>query len=570
MDKTEPFSGKKNDSDKNGDKKEGPVSEPFSELVIAMERLIRLLDGKEEEMREAYRIRKKLQEFENEWQRMQHEATRLSDVLEKVTKPAFRIGTCLGTTEDGLAWVSVGGGDYQATVDPRVSLESLKKGERVRLNEALSILGTVGPDLSGPIVRVGRLLPDGRLEIGSDRPDSTLGTILDRSDLLKNEPLSTGDFVRLDSTSRVAVEKVRKREESYLLAEVPTTGWESIGGQEEAIREIQKAILNPVLYPEAYARYDFKSPRGFLLYGPPGCGKTLIGKATAREIANRLAQKEGRAVKGVFFHIKGPEILNMWLGESERIVRELFEEGEKIRKNGDFPVLFIDEAEAILGTRRNGRGFNIHNTIVPMFCAELDGLAGPAGFQMVILATNRPEMIDPAILRPGRIDRKIKVKRPTFESAIEILRIHLGADVPVHSTSAGSDATHDRESLLEAFRDRFFAGSDENAVFEVLRRSGKRMPVYRSDLVSGAILESITLRAKERALLREIENGDGGVSLDDLLWAAQCEYEEGDILPPAEIALEWMSLLDIETQDVVDVRKIRPTTGATRNLRTIE
>lgn len=570
MDKTDPFSRKKNDSESTSDKKEGAAPEPFADLVVAMERLIRLLDGQEEEMREAYRIRKKLQEFENEWQRMQHEASRLSDVLEKVTKPAFRIGTCLGTTDDGLAWVSVGGGDYQATVDPRVSLDSLKKGERVRLNEALSILGTVGPDLSGPIVRVGRLLPDGRLEIASDRPDNTLGTILDRSDLLKDEPLSTGDFVRLDSTSRIAVEKVRKREESYLLAEVPTVGWESIGGQEEAIREIQKAILNPVLYPDAYSRYDFKSPRGFLLHGPPGCGKTLIGKATAHEIASRLAQKEGRPVKGVFFHIKGPEILNMWLGESERIVRELFEEGEKIRKAGDFPVLFIDEAEAILGTRRNGRGFNIHNTIVPMFCAELDGLAGPSGFQMVILATNRPEMIDPAILRPGRIDRKIKVKRPSFESAIEILRIHMGPDVPIHPISSGKDQGGDREALLISFRDRFFAKTDENAVFEIFRRSGKRMPIYRSDLASGAILESITLRAKERALLREIENGDGGVSLDDLLWAAQCEYDEGDILPPAEIALEWMSLLDIETQDVVDVRKIRPITGSSRTLRAIE
>ncbi len=570
MDKTDPFYRKNNESETRSDKKEGQGVEPFSDLVTAMERLIRLLDGREEEMREAYRIRKKLQEFENEWQRMQNEASRLSEVLEKVTKPAFRIGTCLGATDDGLVWVSVGGGDYQATVDPRVPSESLKKGERVRLNEALSILGTVGPDLSGPIVRVGRLFPDGRLEIASDRPDNTLGTILDRSDHLKDEVLSTGDFVRLDSTSRLAVEKIRKREENYLLAEVPTVGWESIGGQEDAIHEIQKAILNPLLYPEAYSRYSFKSPRGFLLHGPPGCGKTLIGKATAHEIANRLALKEGRPVKGVFFHIKGPEILNMWLGESERIVRELFDEGEKIRKSGDFPVLFIDEAEAILGTRRNGRGFNIHNTIVPMFCAELDGLAGPGGFQMVILATNRPEMIDPAILRPGRIDRKIKVTRPTYESALDILKIHLGPNVPIQKSSTGELQKDDREALLEAFRDRFFARTEQNSLFEVFRRSGKRSSVYWSDLVSGAILESIVLRAKERALLREVENENGGLTLEDLLWASRCEYDEGDILPPTEIAFEWMNLLDLDAQDVVDVRKVRPDTLSSRSIRAIE
>jgi proteasome-associated ATPase len=562
MDKTDPFSRNKTEhkdsSDRKADKKDGVAPDPFSELVGSVERLIRLLDGREEEMREAYRIKKRLQEFENDWQRMQSESARLSEVLEKVTKPAFRIGTCLGVTPDGLAWVSVGGGDYQTTVDPRVAVESLKKGERVRLNEALSVLGTIGPDMTGPVVRVGRLFDDGRMEIASDRPDNSLGTVLDRSDGLKDEILSTGDFVRLDSSSRIALEKVRKREESYLLAEVPTVGWESIGGQEEAIHEIQKAILNPVLYPEAYSRYAFKSPRGFLLHGPPGCGKTLIGKATAREIARRLTEKEGRSVKGVFFHIKGPEILNMWLGESERIVRELFEEGRRIRATGDFPVLFIDEAEAILGTRRNGRGFNIHNTIVPMFCAELDGLAGPGGFQMVILATNRPEMIDPAILRPGRIDRKVKVKRPTSDDALGILKIHLGPEVPVLLSRESGDPVEpvsgetDREAILRAFRDRFFSKTDENAVFEVFRRSGKRLPVFRSDLASGAILGSIVLRAKEKALLRELGHGEGGVTLDDLLQAA-----EGDILPPAEIALEWMNLLDMETQDVVDVRKIR-------------
>lgn len=559
MDKNDPLTRKSPASSSGHSQGEGGGAGPFGEILEGVESLLRRLDGKEEEIRLAYRIKKRLLEIENDWQKLSVESARLSEVLEKVTKPAFRIGTCLGRAEDGLVWVTVGGGDYQASVDPRVDLLTLKKGDRVRLNEALSVLGALGPDMAGPVVRVARELSDGRVEVGSDRPDSQLGTVLDRSEILDGQSLSAGDLVRLDSTSRVIVEKVRKREEGYLLAEVPKVGWESIGGQQDAIGEIKKAILNPLLYPESYARYNFRSPRGFLLYGPPGCGKTLIGKATAREIAERLSSKKGRDLKGVFFHIKGPEILNMWLGESERIVRELFEEGEKIRSAGDFPVLFIDEAEAILGTRRSGRGFSIHNTIVPMFCALLDGLEGPGGFEMVILATNRPEMIDPAILRPGRIDRKIKVLRPSSDAALEILGIHMGETVPL-DTSSG-----DRQTLLRIFRDRFFERSDGNIVFEVLRRSGARTPIYRSDLSSGAVLGSIVQRAKERALLREIEEAKGGgVTLDDLLWAVNTEFEEGDILPPPEMALDWMGLQDIETQDVVDVRRVRTASPGAR------
>nr|EES53753.1 MAG: AAA ATPase, central domain protein [Leptospirillum ferrodiazotrophum] len=568
MDKNDPLTRKTpspSGQPSGGASSTGNTPGSFSEILEGLETLLRNLDGREEDLRLTYRLKKRFLEIENEWQKLSVESARLSEVLEKVTKPAFRIGTCLGRTDDGLAWVSVGGGDYQAAVDPRVDITTLRKGERVRLNEALSVLGTLGPDISGPVVRVSRELPDGRVEVGSDRPDSQLGTVLDRSEALEGQSLSAGDLVRLDSTSRVIVEKVRKREEGYLLAEIPKMGWESIGGQKEAIAEIKKAILNPLLYPESYSRYDFRSPRGFLLYGPPGCGKTLIGKATAREIAQRLSQKKGTDLKGVFFHIKGPEILNMWLGESERIVRELFEEGEKIRAAGDFPVLFIDEAEAILGTRRSGRGFNIHNTIVPMFCALLDGLEGPGGFEMVILATNRPEMIDPAILRPGRIDRKIKVVRPSFDAALEILGIHLGESVPVDFSAGG------REALLRTFRDRLFERSDANVVFEVLRRSGARTPIYRSDLSSGAILGSIVQRAKEKALLREIEEGKGGgVTLEDLLWALDNEYEEGDILPPPDAAVDWMGLLDMETNDVVDVRRVRRLSSGARIPRAIE
>jgi|UniRef100_A0A7C3LWP9 proteasome-associated ATPase len=512
----------------------------------------------DEAKKKLYRLKKRLFDLEADWRRCAQEREKMEEILEKLSSPAFRMGTLLGKTEEGLGWIAVGGSDYFSQIDPRINPDELEAGQRVRLNEALSIVGTAGPEPFGAIVQVSKVLPDGRVEIGGDRsvagaPSAVVG----RAASLKDVPVVPGDSLRLDNTSRLAVEYLGGRQENHLLEEVPEVSWKDVGGQKKAIEEIQKAILNPVLHEDLYARYRFRSPKGFLLFGPPGCGKTLIGKATAHQLALEMQEKEGRPIKGVFFHIKGPEIFNMWLGESERIVRELFEQGREARKRGDFPVLFIDEAEAILGTRRSIRSFNIHNTLVPMFCAEMDGMSGPNGF-MVILATNRPEMIDPAILRPGRIDRKIRVVRPDREAAMEIISIYLTGDIPIAGIAEGVSSDQARQELANRFLEKLYAPTEENAVLEVVLRSGKREVLHRSDLASGALLASIVDRAKEKALLREMGQAEGearGVSLEDLLQATNDEFEEGDIVPATDGAEDWMTLLDLRQRDVVDLKR---------------
>ncbi|MHB8421568.1 MAG: AAA family ATPase [Leptospirales bacterium] len=530
------------------------------EVVQLIDQLSRDIGEKEDTRQILYRLKKKLFELDVDWTRFVQEREKLNEVLEKLSSPAFRIGTLLDLTEEGLAWVAVGGSDYCAQVDPRVDGTQLIAGQRVRLNEALSVVGVSGIDPFGSVVQVSKVLPDGRFEIGGDRtaPGMTT-TIVGRGHLLGQMTISPGDSVRLDSTSRLAVEHMGGREQSHLLEEIPDVFWKDVGGQQKALEEIQKAIVNPILHEELYKRYRFRSPKGFLLYGPPGCGKTMIGKATARQLAEDLGEKEGRPVKGVFFHIKGPEIFNMWLGESERIVRELFAQGREARKRGDFPVLFIDEAEAILGTRRSIRSFNIHNTLVPMFCAEMDGLSGPDGF-MVILATNRPEMIDPAILRPGRIDRKIRVERPDRSAASEIMSLYLPEEIPMLEEGLRRATPPERKKILEKFLDVLYAETEENAMLEVVLRSGRRELLYRADLVSGAILASIVDRAKELALLREmsaVPGSEEGVSFADLVGALNAEYGEGDIIPASDVADDWMSLLDLSHRDVVDLKRFR-------------
>ncbi len=541
----------------------------MKEALDLVEHLGRSLEDRESLRQEAYRLKKKLFEIEVDWNRFLQEHEKMSEVLEKVTSPALRIGTLLGKTEEGLGWVSVGGSEYCAQIDPRIEKESLHVGTRVQLNEAVSIVGTAGTDPFGPVVRIDRVLADGRLEIGGDRTVAGGGTnIAGRSKLLEGVVLSSGDLVRLDSTSRLAVERLGTQEQKHLLEEVPEVRWEDVGGQSKALDEIRKAIVNPILHENLYRRYQFKAPRGFLLHGPPGCGKTLIGKATAHYTAQKLGEREGREIRGVFFHIKGPEIFNMWLGESERIVRDLFEQGREARKRGDFPVLFIDEAEAILGTRRSMRSFNIHNTLVPMFCAEMDGMGGADGF-MVILATNRPEMIDPAVLRPGRIDRKIRVVRPDRNAASEIVPLYLSGDIPLLDEDRPVEGSA-RKELMDRFVDRMYAPTEENALLEVVYRSGRRETLYRSDIASGAILASIVDRAKEKALLRELEApdaGQAGVTESDLWLAATEEYEEGDIIPSSDVAEDWLALLDIRQRDIVDLRRFK---AGERDRRTLE
>jgi proteasome-associated ATPase len=371
-----------------------------------------------------------------------------------------------------------------------------------------------------------------------------------RSALLTKEKLKAGMEVRLDANQRVALEVigVGKRIERSLET-VTALPWESIGGQNEAVQAIRDTIEMPFLHRELFKRFDHTVPKGFLLHGPPGCGKTLLGKATAHNLRQQIRAETGVDKPEFFLHVKGPEILNMWVGESERQVRDLFAQCRERAAEGSLAFLFIDEAESILGTRRAGRYSSILSTLVPMFCSEMDGLE-PLQNVVVILASNRADLIDPAILRPGRIDRKIKVNRPNQEGARRIYEIYLKDNLPL---------AEPKEQMAQAVSDAHFAKTVENQFLEITYRSGKHDFLYRGDLASGAIIAAIVERAKSIAIKRAIETKlETHLTRDDLLLALQREYSENDLFPPTDITEDWLKLTDFDPENVIKLAPIRP------------
>jgi proteasome-associated ATPase len=501
-------------------------------------------------------------------QQREAEFKKISDVVAKLTAPANRIGTLLEIPGEGLARILVGGAEYYANVDPRVATADLKIGTQILVNEAYAVIKTLGYDLNGPILKLSETLADGRLRFEQEMGRQSL--ILQRSSDLAAVELKPGDEVRIDPSHRIAIEKLEDRKANrHVLDEAPKVTWDQIGGQSEAITSIRKAIEYPLLHAATFEQFKFSQPKGFLLYGPPGCGKTLIGQAAAGSLSKMVsesktpgqeADQRPPVTSGAFLHIKGPEILNMWLGESERMVRDLFAQARARRKEGALPFIFIDEAESILGTRRAMRSFNISNTLVPMFCSEMDGIESLRDV-VIILASNRPDLIDPAVLRPGRIDRKIKVSRPDRGAAAEILKVYLTEELPLdHSvvTERGGDRAQAFRSLVDEVIDRIFTRVDENRLLSIRLRSGQHKVLYRGDLLSGAILSSIVQRAKEKAIDRTIQAGKpAGLIAKDLLDAVSEEFREGEMLPPDDAAEEWLKLLDHHPEQVVGISSFR-------------
>jgi len=473
---------------------------------------------------------------------------KMDEIIEKLRSPAFRIGTFLMPVENDKAHVCIGGTDYVCRLDPKIPLVSLQMGQRVLCNEAFAVVQGLGFDKNGPIVRIDELLSDGRLRIGQEA--GMMSLVLLRSALLVKEKLKVGMEVRLDVNQRVALEVIGmgKRIERSLetVTELP---WSSIGGQTDAVRAIRDTIELPFLHRDLFKRFEHTVPKGFLLHGPPGCGKTLLGKATAYNLRQQIKAQTGVDHPEFFLHVKGPEILNMWVGESERQVRDLFIQCRERARDGALAFLFIDEAESILGTRRSGRFNSILSTLVPMFCTEMDGIE-PLQNVVVILASNRADLIDPAILRPGRIDRKIKVNRPDQAGAQAIYEIYLRESLPL---------AEPRPDLARAVTEAHYAHAPSNQFLEIVFRSGKKDFLYRGDLASGAIIAAIVERAKSFAIKRSIESGlETNLTRDDLLNALAREYEENDLFPPTDVTEDWLKLTDFDPENVIKLGPVRP------------
>src|SRR5919109_2816364 len=461
-------------SDERSEGLQGGEGEPLPEnLLDSFDQVIASLPPGDPIRRDLLQMRPQISDREETIVEARQMIEKLEEVIKKVTSPANRIGTFLGATSRDTAHIVVGGADYYCNIDPRIPLAKLKKGTRVLVNEAFVIVGDLGFETAGPVTKITEVIGKDRLRVGSEHGTQSL--VLQRSADLAGSALKSGDEVRVDSNYRMALEMLSstKSHEHYLDV-VPELPWEKVGGQEEALQAIKDAIELPLLHVDLFKKFQHATPKGFLLYGPPGCGKTLIGKATAYNLTKQLGAKTGTEMREYFMHVKGPEILNMWVGESERMVREIFATAREKRKEGFMPFLFIDEAESILGTRRASRHSNILSTLVPMFCSEMDGIDS-LNDVVIILASNRADLIDPAILRPGRIDRKIKVNRPNREGAREIYRIYLTDALPYDGALAKEadniGAAIDR--LVERFVDWQFGRREENKFVEVTLRSGR-------------------------------------------------------------------------------------------------
>ena len=493
-------------------------------------------------------LRRRIEELEELQDQARTAVEKLSETVDKLRAPALRLGTLLQRLPKGRALVCSSGTDYVCNVDPSLPEIALETGTRVLLNEAFAVTDAFGFDKNGPVVRVVELLSDGRIRIGTESGLSD-GVVI-RSSLLSKEKLKPGLDLRLDSNQRVAVEVIgTSKRLDRALARVEAIPWHYIGGQQEAVQAIRDSIELPFLHAKLFKRFNHPVPKGFLLFGPPGCGKTLLGKATAHNLRMQIRAETGEDRPEFFLNVKGPEILNMWLGESERQVRDLFAQCREKASEGHLAFLFIDEAESILGTRQASRmGSNILSTLVPMFCTEMDGIE-PLQNVVVILASNRADLIDPAILRPGRIDRKIRVRRPDRSAAHEIYKIYLPESLPL---------AEERETLVTKIVEAHYSKSETNRFLDVTYRSGRHDYLYRGDLASGAIIAAIVERAKEFAIKRSIETkSESPITYDDLAHALQREYRENDLFPPSDITEDWLKLTDFDPGNVVRLAPYR-------------
>ncbi len=520
-------------------------------------------------------LRHQLEVDERQMQEAQKVIAEYDEAYNKLTAPANRIATFLGDIEDeDTVMVSLGDGEFIANVDPKMEREEREKivvGDRVRVNDAYAVLKGMGPHPSGPIVKIAEVLGDGRLRVSMDSQGMS-SRVVDRAAPLMDAVIKQGDEVRMEPGFKLALEHFGAKENrDYFLETVTEIPWEKVGGQDEVISVIRDAIEMPLLYPELFEKFGKRAMKGILLYGPPGCGKTLIGKATAYNLTREYNERTGKNVAEYFMYINGPKILNMWLGESERQVREIFATAREKAREGHLVFIFIDEAESILRTRNSGRFTNISNTVVPQFCAEMDGLVSLENV-VVMLTSNRPDYIDPAVLRPERIDRRVRVKRPGKKESRDILSIYLNENLPLDPAmvqGCDGDKKAAAQKMVDDTINFLWRKEAETEFLDVFHSNGSSERLYWKDLVSGALISSLVERAKDFAIKRAISTNDlnQGITQDDLNRAVQLEYKENEIFPKSDAVEDWLMLLDQAPENVADVKPIR---AATRGLGTAQ
>src|SRR5215831_17977963 len=487
--------------------------------------------------------------------------TSLKEEVDKLCAPPSTYGVYLSPNEDGTVNILSQGRKVKVNLHPSIKADTLKPGQELVLNEGLNVVEAAGYEIQGDVVILKEQLDEERAVVTLRADEEKVGIIADPLRLLH---LKTGDHILMDSKSGYLLEKLPKSEvEDLSLEEVPDIGYDNIGGLGNQIEMIKDAVELPYLYADYYKEHKLTPPKGVLLYGPPGCGKTLIAKAVANNLAEKISEKRGERIKGFFLNIKGPELLNKYVGETERKIREIFVRARE-RANENVPVVvFFDEMDALFRTRGTGISSDVESTIVPQLLAEIDGVEGLRNV-VVIGASNRQDLIDPAILRPGRLDVKIKIERPDRGAASDIFQRYLTHDLPVAEAETrqfGGEAKNAIEAMIAATVEAMYSLSEENRFLEVTYANGDKEVLYFKDFSSGAMIESVVRRAKKLALKRLIGGGEKGVSANDLLTAVREEFKENEDLPNTTNPGDWAKIAGKKGERIVYVRPLMTETN---------
>jgi proteasome-associated ATPase len=492
--------------------------------------------------------------------------TALKEEVDKLCAPPSTYGVYLAANEDHTVTILSQGRKVKVNLHPSLKAEALKPGQELILNEGLNVIEAAGYEIQGEVVILKEQLDAERALVTLRADEEKVGII---AEPLRTLRLKTGDHLLLDSKSGYLLEKLPKSEvEDLTLEEVPDIGYDNIGGLGDQIEAIKDAVELPYLYADYYKEHKLTPPKGVLLYGPPGCGKTMIAKAVANNLAEKISEKRGEKIKGFFLNIKGPELLNKYVGETERKIREIFVKAKE-KAAEDVPVIvFFDEMDALFRTRGTGISSDVETTIVPQLLAEIDGVEGLKNV-IVIGASNRQDLIDPAILRPGRLDVKIKIERPDRGAAADIFAKYLTADIPfAESETRGTDVPSAITAMIGATVEAMYALSEENRFLEVTYANGDKEVLYFKDFSSGAMIESVVRRAKKLALKRYIGRGEKGIMADDLLTAVREEFKENEDLPNTTNPDDWAKIAGKKGERIVYVK---PLMGETKEkLRSVE
>jgi len=540
------------------------------------EKLLVQIRSLEEEVRRLTQARAQLEQAHKQNDRLtealQEAKTRIEAMrmeVEKLTAPPSTYGIYSGPNEDETVNVYVNGRKLKVNLHPALNVKDLRKGQEVILNEALNVIECREFDIQGEVVRLKDHL-DAKRAVVTLRTDEE--RVAELAEPLTTQRLSVGDHLLYDARSGYLLEKLPKSEvEELVLEEVPDIKYTDIGGLQHQIEQIQDAVELPVLHPELFKEHKLRAPKGVLLYGPPGCGKTLIAKAVANSIAQKLGHLTSKEMRSFFLHVKGPELLNKYVGESERQIREVFKKAKEKADDGYPVIVFFDEMDALFRTRGSGISSDVESTIVPQFLSEIDGVERLRNV-IVIGASNRQDLIDPAVLRPGRLDVKIKIDRPDKAAAKDIFSKYLTPDLPWHAEELereGGDAVKTVERLTGTTVESMYALSEENQYLEVTYGNGDKETFYLKDFSSGALIEGIVSRAKKYAIKRLLANGERGIKGEDLLKAVRDEFKEHEDLPNTTNPDDWAKIAGKKADKIVHVRTITAGSTESRRIETV-